>query len=124
MRAALFLVLLQIMLKQQERVDELLFQADRCGASLQRTRMELAGMRADGSEFPAEVTISRSLDAGVTFEHAEVEHSILLSASSVTDLDARMEASLLGRNVTLCRGASLPKTLRMIVGDNAEIKIP
>jgi hypothetical protein len=35
-----------------------------------------------------------------------------------------MEASLLGRNVTVCRGASMPKTLRMIVGDNAEIKIP
>jgi hypothetical protein len=35
-----------------------------------------------------------------------------------------MEASLLGRNVRLERGDALPRTLRMIVGDNAEIHIP
>ena len=55
---------------------------------------------------------------------AEVEHSILLAGSSVSDLDSRMEASLLGRNVRLSRGDGLPKTLRMIGGDNAEITIP
>jgi glucose-1-phosphate thymidylyltransferase len=65
-----------------------------------------------------------SIDAGVTVSRAEVEHSILLSGSSVSDLDSRMEASLLGRNVKLSRGDGLPKTLRMIVGDNAEIRIP
>jgi glucose-1-phosphate thymidylyltransferase len=65
-----------------------------------------------------------SIDAGVTVERAEVEHSILLAGSSVSGLDSRMEASLLGKNVTLSRGAALPKTLRMIVGDNAEITIP
>ena len=32
-----------------------------------------------------------------------------------------MEASLLGRNVKLTRGDGLPKTLRMLVGDNSEI---
>jgi hypothetical protein len=53
-----------------------------------------------------------------------VEHSILLAGSSVSDLGSRMEASLLGHNVKLSRGDGLPKTLRMIVGDNAEIKIP
>jgi glucose-1-phosphate thymidylyltransferase len=65
-----------------------------------------------------------SIDSGVTVARAEVEHSILLSGSSVSDLDSRMEASLLGRNVKLSRGDGLPKTLRMIVGDNAEIRIP
>ena len=65
-----------------------------------------------------------SIEAGVTVSRAEVEHSILLAGSSVADLGSRMEASLLGRNVSLSRGDGLPKTLRMIVGDNAEIKIP
>ena len=32
-----------------------------------------------------------------------------------------MEASLLGRNVKLTRSDGVPKTLRMIVGDNSEI---
>jgi glucose-1-phosphate thymidylyltransferase len=65
-----------------------------------------------------------SIDADVAVTRAEVEHSILLAGSSVSDLDSRMEASLLGRNVRLSRGDGLPKTLRMIVGDNAEITIP
>ena len=39
------------MMKQQElRVDQLLNQSDRCGASLHRTRMELAALKADSSE--------------------------------------------------------------------------
>ena len=65
-----------------------------------------------------------SIATGVTVNRAEVEHSILLAGSSVSDLGSRMEASLLGRNVKLTRGDGLPKTLRMIVGDNAEITIP
>jgi hypothetical protein len=35
-----------------------------------------------------------------------------------------MEASLLGRDVKLTSRNGMPKTLRMIVGDNAEIEIP
>ena len=61
---------------------------------------------------------------GVVVQGSEVEHSILLEGSRVEDLDARMEASLLGRNVHLARADGLPKTMRMIVGDNAEITIP
>jgi hypothetical protein len=34
-----------------------------------------------------------------------------------------MEASLLGRNVKLTRGEGLPKTLRLLVGDNSLIEI-
>ena len=55
---------------------------------------------------------------------AEVEHSIVLAGARVHDLETRIEASLLGRNVTLARGSEMPKTLRMIVGDNSEITIP
>ena len=42
--------MLDIMNQQQARIDELLYQADRCRASLHRTRMELAAMRASDSE--------------------------------------------------------------------------
>ena len=55
---------------------------------------------------------------------SEVEHSILLAGSSVRHLSTRIEASLLGRNATVARGDEMPKTLRMIVGDNSEIRIP
>jgi glucose-1-phosphate thymidylyltransferase len=65
-----------------------------------------------------------SIDRDVEVVGSEVEHSILLAGSRIDRLGSRMEASLLGRNVKLVRGESLPKTLRMIVGDNSEIHIP
>jgi glucose-1-phosphate thymidylyltransferase len=65
-----------------------------------------------------------SIGPEVTVVRAEVEHSILLEGSSVADLDARLEASMLGRNVKCVRGDSMPRTLRTIVGDNSEIRVP
>jgi glucose-1-phosphate thymidylyltransferase len=59
----------------------------------------------------------------VTIERAEIEHSIVLSGSSVRDLDGRVEASLVGRNVSITRSPELPKAYRFVVGDNAEIAI-
>jgi glucose-1-phosphate thymidylyltransferase len=56
-------------------------------------------------------------------ERAEVEHSILLSGSSVIGLDGRMESSLLGRNVKIGRGERQPRAYRFMVGDNSEIGI-
>ena len=40
---------LEILKREQLLVDELISQSDRCGASLQRVRLELAAMRADDS---------------------------------------------------------------------------
>jgi glucose-1-phosphate thymidylyltransferase len=59
----------------------------------------------------------------VTIEGAELEHSIVLSGSEVRDLDYRIEASLIGKNVRIVRGPALPKAHRFVVGDNAEIQI-
>jgi glucose-1-phosphate thymidylyltransferase len=53
----------------------------------------------------------------------EVENSILLAGAKVSDLGTRLEASLLGRNVSLTRSDGMPKTLRMMVGDNSEIEL-
>jgi glucose-1-phosphate thymidylyltransferase len=64
-----------------------------------------------------------SIGAGVHVRRSEVEHSIVLADSVVEDLETRMEASLLGRNVKLTRSAGVPKTLRLLVGDNCEIEI-
>jgi glucose-1-phosphate thymidylyltransferase len=56
-------------------------------------------------------------------EKAEVEHSILLTGSSVRQLDGRMESSLLGRNVAIARDGRQPRAYRFMVGDNSEIGI-
>jgi glucose-1-phosphate thymidylyltransferase len=65
-----------------------------------------------------------AIASDVVVTGSEIEHSILLAGARVTDLGARMEASLLGRDTRLARGDGLPKTLRMIVGDSSEITIP
>ncbi len=54
---------------------------------------------------------------------SEVEHSILLAGCVVSDLDGRMESSLLGRNVTVRRGDRQPRAYRFMVGDNSDISI-
>jgi glucose-1-phosphate thymidylyltransferase len=56
-------------------------------------------------------------------ENAEVEHSILLSGSRVSNLEGRMESSLLGRNVKIRRDQRQPRAYRFLVGDNSEIAI-
>jgi len=64
-----------------------------------------------------------SIGDEVRISRSEIEHSIILSGSRVEDLETRMEASLLGRNVNLTRSDGMPKTLRLLVGDNSEIEI-
>ena len=56
-------------------------------------------------------------------EKAELEHSIVLSGSAVRDLEYRVEASLIGKNVRIGRGPALPKAYRFVVGDNADVQI-
>ena len=60
----------------------------------------------------------------VVIEGSEIEHSIVLSGSRIVDLPARMERSLLGKDVTLTRSDGMPKTMQFLVGDKAEISIP
>jgi glucose-1-phosphate thymidylyltransferase len=64
-----------------------------------------------------------SIGEGVEIIRSEVEHSIILAGSRVADLGARMEASLLGRNVRVERSDGVPQTIRMMVGDNSEVGI-
>jgi glucose-1-phosphate thymidylyltransferase len=59
----------------------------------------------------------------VKISHAELEHSIVLSGSSISDLEYRIEASLIGKNVRIGRGPALPKAYRFVVGDNADVQI-
>jgi glucose-1-phosphate thymidylyltransferase len=64
-----------------------------------------------------------AIDENVRIERAEVEHSIIMADSSVCDLAGRMEASLIGRNVSLRRNNALPRAYRFMLGDNSEVQI-
>ena len=94
------------------------------GAKLERTVVRGpaiigAGARITDSYIGPYTAIERD----VVITGSEVEHSIVLAGSSIRDLQARMEASLLGKNVSLSRSEGMPKTLRFLVGDNSDIGI-
>jgi glucose-1-phosphate thymidylyltransferase len=59
----------------------------------------------------------------VVIERSEVEHSIVLAGAQVRDLPGRVEASLIGRDVSITRTQALPRVFRFVVGDGSDITI-
>ena len=64
-----------------------------------------------------------SIAGSCLIEDSEIEHSIVLEAAQIVGIGARIESSLVGRNVRLLRGAVRPKAYKFMVGDNSEIQL-
>jgi glucose-1-phosphate thymidylyltransferase len=95
------------------------------GAKLERTVVRGPAIIGAGAQITnAYIGPYTAIDRDVVITGSEIEHSIVLAGSSIRNLHARMEASLLGKNVSLSRSEGMPKTLRFLVGDNADISIP
>jgi glucose-1-phosphate thymidylyltransferase len=94
------------------------------GARLERTMVRGPAIIGAGARITdAYVGPYSAIDSGVTIERAEVEHSIIMADSKISDLAGRMEASLVGSHVSIARNSSFPKTYRFMVGENSEITI-
>ncbi len=52
---------------------------------------------------------------------SEVEHSIILEGSTITDIGGRIESSLIGRNVSIHRSATKPKSYNLMLGDRSQV---
>lgn len=95
------------------------------GAHLERTVVRGPAVIAAGAQLrDAYIGPYTSIGTGVQVTGSEIEHSIVLANSKITDLGERMERSLLGRDVTIVGGADRPKALQFLVGDHAEITMP
>ena len=55
--------------------------------------------------------------------HSEIQHSIMLRGSRIDNLKRRVEDSLIGVNVEICRSEKPPEAYRFLVGDNSRIEI-
>lgn len=55
--------------------------------------------------------------------NSELEYSIILERCKITDIDVRIEKSLLGREVTLYQGKIRPRTQKFITGDQSQIEL-
>ena len=94
------------------------------GARLERTTVRGPAVIGAGSQLTdAYIGPYTAIGDEVTIEHAELEHSIVMSGSRISQLDYRIEASLIGKNVTIGRGPPLPKAYRFVVGDSADVQI-
>jgi glucose-1-phosphate thymidylyltransferase len=54
---------------------------------------------------------------------SEIEHSIVLEGSHISNLAARIEDSLIGKNVRIYRLPVKPSAYRFMLGDNSEVGI-
>jgi glucose-1-phosphate thymidylyltransferase len=59
----------------------------------------------------------------VVIESSEIENSIVMAGSSIRDLPGRVEASLIGRGVSVSRTQALPRVFRFVVGDGSDITL-
>jgi glucose-1-phosphate thymidylyltransferase len=94
------------------------------GARLERATVRGPAIIGEGAMLrDAYIGPYTAVGPGVRIESAEVEYSIVLEGSSIQNLEGRIEASLVGKNVTIHRSPALPRAYRFVVGDNAVIEI-
>jgi glucose-1-phosphate thymidylyltransferase len=64
-----------------------------------------------------------SIGRRCTVEGCEIENSIVLENSTISHVDGRIEASLIGKNVKIGRTQQKPVAYRFMLGDNSEVGI-
>lgn len=64
-----------------------------------------------------------SIGDGARIEGAEIEHSIVLPGASVLHIGGRLGTSVIGRGAKVFRDFSIPRTLRLQVGDGAQVSL-
>jgi glucose-1-phosphate thymidylyltransferase len=65
-----------------------------------------------------------SIDANSRIIGAEIEHSIVLADCHISGVGGRIEGSLIGRGCRVGPAASLPKSLRLVLGDQCGVELP
>jgi glucose-1-phosphate thymidylyltransferase len=63
-----------------------------------------------------------AVDHDCVVEHSEIEHSVILAGSRVTDA-GRLEDCLLGKAVEVTRSLRRPRATRLMVGDHCQIDL-
>lgn len=62
-----------------------------------------------------------AIDRNVQVYGSEVEHSIILEGSTISEVDRRIEDSLIGRNVEVGKSPLKPTAYRFMLGDNSKV---
>jgi glucose-1-phosphate thymidylyltransferase len=59
----------------------------------------------------------------VRIRNSEIEHSIVLERCTIEDVPVRIEASLIGKEVSIQRSQRKPSAYRFMVGDSSLVDV-
>lgn len=65
-----------------------------------------------------------SIDNQSIISSCEMEYSIILAQCNLQNLGDRIHGSLIGRGCTIEQSRQMPRTLRLVLGDNSEVALP
>ena len=93
------------------------------GATIVRSTIRGPAIIGEGARvIDARIGPFTSIGDGVTVERSTVDHSVIMTGSSIVDI-ARLEDSLIGRRVTVRPGASRHGALALMVGDDCVVEL-
>jgi glucose-1-phosphate thymidylyltransferase len=64
-----------------------------------------------------------SIGPEVTIEASEVEYSVIMEKSMISGIRARIGSSLIGKNVRITHGQTMPSETRFILGDSSTVNL-
>lgn len=64
-----------------------------------------------------------SIGNGVILENCEVENSILMDESKLSNLSSRIDSSLIGKGVRISQNGKLPKAMKFVLGDLSSLEL-
>lgn len=64
-----------------------------------------------------------SIGRDVTIAHSEIEHSIVMDGCTISNIEGRIDDSVLGRNITLQRADCLPRAHTFLLADDSQISL-
>ena len=64
-----------------------------------------------------------AIDHDCVVAHAEIENSILMDSSRITDVRDRISDSLIGRFVDIHQSPPSPKAIRLMLGDHSQVGV-
>lgn len=64
-----------------------------------------------------------SIGNRVVLENCEVENSILMDESKISNLSSRIDSSLIGKGVRISQNGRLPKAMKFVVGDLSSLEL-
>lgn len=64
-----------------------------------------------------------SIGDDATVQNSEIENSIILNGSKISNIEGRLEESLIGRDVVVERSMSRPRSFKMMLGDCSRVDV-